>query len=161
MNIQLPQIIFQIINFSVVLGALSYLLYKPILKMLDERAQRIQEAQKAAAKTLEEQAKIEQTAKSTKQKADREAQEILAEAKTTATTQKQQMLRDAQAEAEQLLVKMKKDWQAEKAKLATEMKQDFADAVLSVSEKVIGKSIDKKTHQELIDDGIQAIVKAL
>lgn len=161
MNIQLPQIIFQIINFSVVLGALSYLLYKPILKILDERSERIQEAQKAAAKTLEEQAKIEQTTKSTKQKAERDAQDILNEAKTAATAQKQEILKGAQAEAEQMLAKMKKEWQAEKSKLASEMKQEFAEAVLTVSEKVIGKSIDKKTHQALIDDGIQAIVKSL
>lgn len=161
MNIQLPQIIFQIINFSVVLGALSYLLYKPILKMLDERAERIQEAQKAAAKTLEEQAKIEQTTKSTKQKAEREAQEILNEAKAAATAQKLEILKAAQEEAEQQLSKVKKDWQAEKAKLASEMKQDFAEAVLTVSEKVIGKSLDKKTHQALIDDGIKAIVTSL
>ena len=161
MNIQLPQIIFQIINFSVVLGALSYLLYKPILKMLDERAERIQEAQKAATEALEEKSKVEQSARAAKQKAEHAAQVILEEAKALASTQKQELLKSAQAEAEQLLVKMKKDWQAEKEKLASEMKQDFAEAVLTVSEKVIGQKLDKKAHQTLIDDGIQAIVKSL
>jgi len=38
MDIQLPQIIFQIVNFGVVVGALTYLLYKPVKKMLDERS---------------------------------------------------------------------------------------------------------------------------
>lgn len=161
MNIQLPQIIFQIINFSVVLGALSYLLYKPILKILDERSQRIQEAQRAAAKTLEQQTSMEQTAKASKQHAEKQAQEILNEAKAAAVAQKQEILKEAQAEAEQLLAKVKKDWLAEKAKLASEMKQEFAEAVITVSEKVVGKSIDKKTHQALIDDGIEAIVKSI
>ncbi len=161
MNIQLSQILFQIINFSVVLGALSYLLYKPLLKILDERSERIQEAQKAAAKTLEEQSRMEQTSKATQHKADKEAQEIIAAAKTSATAQKLELLAQARSEAEAHLEKVKKDWVTEKAKLASEMKQEFAQAVITVSEKVIARSIDVKTHQALIDDGIDAVLKSL
>ena len=41
MDIQLPQIIFQLVNFGVVFGAIVYLLYKPTQKILDERAKRV------------------------------------------------------------------------------------------------------------------------
>ena len=48
MEIDISQILFQIVNFSVVLAALTFLLYKPIFKMFLERAKRIEEGQKAA-----------------------------------------------------------------------------------------------------------------
>ena len=41
MDIQLPQIIYQLVNFGVVFGAVTYLLYKPVQKILDERSKRI------------------------------------------------------------------------------------------------------------------------
>ena len=63
MDIQLPQILFQAINFSVVMGALTFLLYKPVLKMFDERSQKISEGLKAAEAALKEKEELDQTRK--------------------------------------------------------------------------------------------------
>ena len=63
MDIQITQILFQAINFSVVLGALTFLLYKPVLKMFDERSQKIAEGQKAAEAAIQDKEKLEEARK--------------------------------------------------------------------------------------------------
>jgi F0F1-type ATP synthase membrane subunit b/b' len=54
MEINFLQILFQAINFGVVFGAITFLLYKPVMKMLDERAKKIAEGQSAAEKSIRE-----------------------------------------------------------------------------------------------------------
>lgn len=158
MDIQLPQIIFQLINFGVVVGALTYFLYRPILKILEERAQKIDQAQKAADKTLAEKEQIEAMKKKAKNDADKQASEILAEARETAEQQKKQLLAKAKEEAKAEVAKLKEQWEEEKAKMARSMQAEFTEAVMAVTEKVIGK-LDKKTHQALIDKEIKNLMK--
>ena len=60
MQINAIQIILQIVNFAVLVTVLTKFLYKPILKILEGRAQRIQEGLEAAEKSLEERAAVEE-----------------------------------------------------------------------------------------------------
>ena len=52
MEINLYQVLFQIFNFGVVMYLLNKVLYKPVLKMLDERAKKINEGMALADKNL-------------------------------------------------------------------------------------------------------------
>jgi flagellar motility protein MotE (MotC chaperone) len=61
MEIQLAQIIFQILNFGVVLAALTYFVYKPVVKLLDERKAKIAQAAKSADEIQKEKEQLEET----------------------------------------------------------------------------------------------------
>ncbi len=161
MDIQLPQILFQLVNFSVVVGALSYLLYKPVLKIFEERAKRIEAGQKAAEANLAESKKLEQLAQTVKQKAEKEAAEILEAAQQQAQTQAKKIVADAKKEGVAAVEKIKQDWEVEKTQLVKNMKAELVGAVVAASEKVIGQSLDKKAHSKLIDQEIEAIAKSL
>ena len=63
MEIHWYQLLFQIINFAVLVFILKKFLYKPILTIIDQRNKKIQDSIKAAEKTLEEKEKIEQIKK--------------------------------------------------------------------------------------------------
>jgi F-type H+-transporting ATPase subunit b len=63
LGLNLPQLIAQIVNFFVLLVILRLTLYKPILRMLDERKQKIAEgsaAEIARAEAAQAQANIQQ-----------------------------------------------------------------------------------------------------
>lgn len=160
MDIQLPQILFQLVNFGVVVGALTYFLYRPVLKILDERSQKIEQAQKAAETTLQEQSQLEITKKKAKSEAEKQAAAIIAEAKENAEKVRKQILADAKVEAKAEVAKLQEQWRSEQSKMARNMQQEFADAVLAVTEKVLGKALDKKAHQQLIDQEVKALLKA-
>ena len=161
MDIQLPQILFQIVNFSVVAGALTYLLYKPVQKIFEERADRIAQAQKAAEETLAQQSKLDEQARKIKKDAEKQAAEILEEAKQKAEARRKQMLAEAKAEADTQRSKLMDEWATEKQQMLKEMRQELVDAVIATSQKVLGEKLDKKAHSKLIDQELDAIVKTI
>jgi len=161
MDIQLSQILFYTINFGVVVGALTYFLYRPILKIFDERSERINEAQKAAEATIAEKKKLDQIKEESLQQARQEAQEIIENAKQKAKKVEKDILDQAQAKAREEAEKLHSQWTGERDQLAKEMRKQFSDSVLTVVEKVLAKSFDKKTHTKLIDNEVAAILKSL
>lgn len=161
MEIQLPQIIFQIINFGVVAGALTYFLFKPVRKVLEERAKRVEEGQIAAEKAIAEAQKLEELKKSAKQKAEREASKLLEEATQTAKAQKSRLVAEARTEALAEVEKLRLAWEEEKQADIKNMKKEFADAVIAAAEKVVGGSLDAKSQAKLIDQELSNLVKSL
>lgn len=161
MNIEPSQIIFQIINFGVVLGVLTYLLYKPVLKIFAERAKRIEEGQKAAQKAIEQQGKIEEIKQKTEAEAKKKASQVLKEATVEAESKKAVLLEEARAAALVEIEKMKKAWSSEKEQLVAKIRSEVVETVMTASEKVLGKALDAKTHSKLIDEELANVLKSL
>jgi F-type H+-transporting ATPase subunit b len=161
MDIQWTQILFQAINFSVVLGALTFLLYKPVLKMFDERSQKIAEGQKAAEAAIKEKDELEATRKKLEGDLKKEKAKVLKAAQEEAKSKAADLIAAAKKEAKSEKSKLVTAWEKEKAALLKEAKQDMADAVVAVSAKVIGQSLDSKAQQKLIDTELEAILKSL
>jgi F-type H+-transporting ATPase subunit b len=148
MDIQLSQVLFQMINFGVVFAALTYFLYKPVTKMLDERATRAAEAEKIAANAAKEREEIEELKTKVKSQADKEAVKTLDKVKEQAASLKKELTSQARDEAK-----------AEKQSALHSMEKEFSQAVFAVAEKVVGKSLDKKAHADLIDKSLKEIAK--
>ena len=159
MDIQLPQILFQVINFGVVMGALTYLLYKPIQKLMDERATRIAEGQAAAEAAVAERDNLEAQKRKLERENDKKAAELIEQATQKAQTQKQELLAKAKAEAQVEVEKLKEQWELEKAQLRQEMRQEMIEAVMTVTEKVIGQKLSDKADAKLIADELAKLAK--
>ena len=84
MEIHFDQILLQLINFGIVLFVLVKFLYKPVLKILDQRSEKIDAGLAAAEKNLEEQAKVEELKKKQLTQAEKQASKIIEEAKLEA-----------------------------------------------------------------------------
>ncbi|MBU1033480.1 ATP synthase F0 subunit B [Patescibacteria group bacterium] len=161
MDIQLNQIIFQMINFGVVLGVLTYFIYKPVLKLLNDRRERVASAATAAAEMMQEKEELERQRESILLKASQEAKKIedgmrkesREQAKLALEQSKQEIVvREAKFSSE--LAKMKKQ---EIASMQDEIKK----AALLMAEKVLNESIDAKKHQKLLDEQITKIIEKL
>jgi len=161
MEIQLTSILFQAVNFSVVLGALIYLLYKPILKLFEERSQRIAEGQKAAEEAIKGRERISVLEKTTKRKLETEAAKLIERAVDEAEREKQRILDEAHEKGETELNKLKAKWLVEKEQLKKKFHQDMIDAVIKVSRKIIGDNLDLKKQQQLIDQELERILKEI
>lgn len=161
MEIHLDQIIFQIINFGVVFGALTFLMYKPVLKALKQRADKIEESQKAADEIISEKAQLDQTQQKTIADARKQANKIIEDAKSQAEAKKTELLKKAKADVADYLETEKGKWQVEKQQKLASIEKDVTDAVFAISGKVINKSLTKKDHEKLVDDSIKEIVAAL
>lgn len=159
MDIQITQILFQIINFSVVLGALTFLLYKPVIKIFDERALRIEEGQKAAELAIKTKDELDKEKKKAENEHKKERAKIINDAQDEAKQRAQEIISTARKETKAEQEKLLDGWKEEKAQLLKEAKAEMTDAIIAISAKVIGKSLDSKAQQKLIDEEISLIIK--
>lgn len=161
MDINIVQILFQLINFSVVVGAVSYLLYKPVLKILEERTSRIEEAQKAARETLEEKERINKLEKAVIKAADKKAAEIVDAARQTAKETEAAAVLKAKSQANKEIEKARLGWESEKSQLMQEIQSEYVASVVAAAGKVLAADLDSKKHSALIDSQLTDLLKKI
>ena len=151
LGINLQLLIAQIINFLLLLGLLYMFAYKPILKMFDERANRIKESMDMTESVKQQAANAEEDARKRIEEAGKEGQEVIARAIKTGEEIKQKAEQDAKPEAEALIARARNEIQQERDEAITELRKEFTDLTISAAEKVIEQELDKEAHRQLID----------
>jgi len=148
-NVQL--LVAQIINFLILLGLLYLFAYKPILRMFDERANRIKESMDLTESVKEQAANAEEDTKKQMEKASREGQEVIARAIKSGEEIRQKAEQDAKPEAEALVTRARQEIQQERDEAITELRKEFTDLTITAAEKIIEQELDKEAHRKLID----------
>ena len=141
----------QIINFIILLVILYFFAYKPVLKMLDERSRKIKDSMEEVQKVKEQAAQTEEEFKKKIEAASKEGQEVISKAMRTGEEARKRAEEEAKQEAQGLVEKARVEIQRERAEAIGELRQEFADLTIVAAEKVIGKSLDKETHRQIID----------
>jgi len=141
----------QIVNFIILLVILYLFAYKPVLKMLDERARKIKESMDEVQKVKNQATHSEEEFKKKIDAAGKEGQEVIARAMRTGEEARQRAQVEAKQEAQVLVEKARVEIQRERDETITELRQEFADLAVVAAEKVIGKSLDKEAHRQMID----------
>lgn len=154
LGINLPQLIAQILNFIVLLVILRLVLYKPILGMLEERKQKIAEGLNAAdiarAEAASAQANIQEQLSTARQ----QGQEIVANAQNIATRIQEESREQSARDREQALQRAQAEIGLERDRAISQLRGEFADLTVGAAEKVINQSLDRQSHQRIIDEAL-------
>src|SRR3972149_3758225 len=100
MEIKWYQLLFQIINFGILVFLLNRFLYRPIIKIIELRNKKIADSIKAAEDTLKEKSTIEALKKLAEAAAEKRAGEIVEKAQKRATVQAKEIVALAREEAD-------------------------------------------------------------
>ena len=161
LGVNLPLLVAFIINFIVLFVMLRIFLYKPVLKMLDERSKRAKEGMELAEATKKEyeQAKIE--VQKQIEKGRQEAQTIIAQAMQVGERLKEESRQEATKQAQTIVDRTRTELEAERDKIVGDLRREFVDIAISAAEKVIKETLDKEKHRKLIEVTLQesAILK--
>ncbi len=141
----------QIVNFIILLLILYFFAYKPVMKMLDERSRKIKDSMDEVQKVKDQAAQTEEEFKKKIEAASKEGQEVIARAMRTGEEARQRAQLEAKQEAQVLVEKARVEIQRERDETIGELRQEFADLTVVAAEKVIGKSLDKEAHRQIID----------
>ena len=145
----------QVVNFFILLFILKKLLYKPILKVLDERKKRIEDSLKNAQEIERRLAETEVQAERILAKALAQGQKILDQTNQAAA----QILEGANKTAEQILLKAVDDGkrivEVQKEILMRQIRENVGSLVTLIVEKVTGKRITKKDQVEMIEKEVK------
>lgn len=144
-------LITQIVTFIILLVILRFVAYKPLMRMLDERSNRIKESMDQAETVKEQAAHAEEAVKKQLEEAGREGQERVARATKAGEEVKQKAQEEAKQEAEALINRARTEIQRERDDAISEVRRQFADLTILAAGKVIDRTLDKKEHKELID----------
>lgn len=151
LGINVSTLIAQLVSFLVLFGLLYFFAYKPILRMFDERSQRIKDSVEQAERVKEEAAAAEEENRKKLEAAAKEGQEAIARAMRAGDEARQRAQEEAKVEASGLVEKARQEIQRERDEVVSEIRQEFADLTVAAAEKVIEKSLDKEAHRELIE----------
>lgn len=138
-GIDIKLIIVQIINFVVLLAALSYFLYKPVLKLLNDREEMIKQGIKDAEVAAVAKASALEEKQAVLTQAQKEAQQIDARAKAFAKETEEEIVNAAHAKASDVL----KDAEAKSALLKEqalkESEAEIAKMAILTAEKILAE----------------------
>ena len=151
LGISLPLLLAQIVNFLVLLGLLYLVAYKPVLRILDQRVNKVKESLEQTEAIGQQAARTDEEFKKRLEAAAREGQELSARAIKTGEQAKQKIYEEAQKEAQAMIEKAQVEIQRERNEVVDELRREFSDLTITAAGKIIERSLDRTEHQELID----------
>ncbi len=154
LGFNLPGLIAQLINFGLLLLILRLFLYRPLMRVLDERKRRIQEGLDRAEQAAEQAQASEGEARRLTEEAREEAREIVARSQETAQRLREELEQRARAESEQIVSSARQEIERERDQVIESLRGEFADLTIQAAERVIGQALDRDAHQRLIDEVI-------
>jgi len=148
-------VITQMFNFVILLVILKFLLYKPLLKVMQDREKRISDGLDNADKADRMLAESEQTRLETIKAAKMESHGILDNARKSAEDARTNMLREAEEEAAKIVQSGRNVLDLERNKAAQELKVQAVDLIIQTAEKVLREKIDPLRDQKLIEENLK------
>jgi len=139
------------VAFVILFFVLRTVLYKPMLRILDERSKRIRESLEQAEAVKEQSMHAEEEVKKQIQEASLQGQELIARASQNGEEIRRKAQEQAKLDAEGLIARARQEIKTERDEAIDEIRREFADLTVLAAGKVIGRSLDKESHKELID----------
>ena len=155
LGINLSGLLTHLISFVVLVGALTYLLYKPVIRVLDQRSERIRESLEASQRAQEEAAQSREEMQGQLVAARAEGQQMIAQAREVADRFREEELARAREEITAERRRAEANIQRERDAAIEELRREFAGLAVVAAERVIRRSLDDSDHGVLIEQVLE------
>ncbi|MCH7951868.1 F0F1 ATP synthase subunit B [Patescibacteria group bacterium] len=159
MNINFFQILFQVVNFTILIFLLRKYLYRPILKILEQRAKKIHDGLEAAEKSIEEREKIEKQKKKVLVEAEKNANQILEGARIRAQKLEKDLAEKAHIQEQKRAKRAQEQAQAQRRQMEKDLQRKFTETVINTTEALLNDSLGPKEQKAILDRQIQQLKK--
>lgn len=146
--------LFALINMIIVFVVLKKFLFKPVMKIIDDRQKEIDDLYADASAAKAEAQAIQETYTAKLSAAHAESERILSAATRQAQQQEEEILRQAQAQAARTLDRAQEQIALEKKQAMHELKGQVSGIAVDIASAVLGEDVDQKKHSKLIDSFI-------
>jgi len=149
--------VIQIINALLLFGALTFILFKPVTKLLNKRTEGIQSSIDEAEVKLSEADKLKAEYEEQLRDIKNERNAIIGKATERAEIEGNKIVAAARENAEEILEKAKLQIEGDKQRMLEEVKTEISSLVIAVASKVIEKELDEISHQNMIQQFIDEV----
>lgn len=157
MQISLFGVIAQVINFFIMLFILQKLLYKPVVKAMDERQISIQKSQKEADEKMENAKELISEYKDKMAVVEEEKSSIISQARIEAKEKKQSLLDDYQKEADRKRASYLKEIEDEKANFIDNLRKTMGQSAVKIASHILGMVSSRDLEDEVFNAFIKEI----
>jgi len=131
----------QMINFFLLILILNKILYKPILKILEEREQRIEGQQQQAKKTIEDSLVILTDYNKKLYDAKIDAMNTKNAARNEASEQANGIIDDSRRKAEEIITRMQQEMASEMAQAKRELDPELSVMASTIAQQILGRKV--------------------
>ena len=144
-------VVFTLINLVILFLLLRHFLFKPVTKIMDERAQAARQGLEEADAMKEEAARMNADYEAQLADAREQAASLVAQAKERAGREYETILAQAQADAEQLRASTRTQLEAEREAMLRGARDEVAQLALLAAAKVSQQSMDEAGDLALVN----------
>lgn len=143
-------LVFQIVNFLILLVILKVIAYKPIIAMLERRRKTIEESLQKAKEIEDTHLMLQEKTQAILQKAKTQADKVVNQAKEVGESVKKELIEQSKRQQEQIMEQAKGQIALEKEAMIHEAKKELGYVVMAAASRVIEANIDTKRNEKLV-----------
>jgi len=147
--------IWTIVCFGIAYFILKRYAFGEIQQRIDERRDRIRQSLEDADSARDEARRLLEEHRALIGQARGQAEDILAEARRVADSQRQRVKDETEADRQRRLEETRRQIEAETHRALEQIRAEVADLTLVATAKVTGKVLDDADHRRLIEDAIR------
>lgn len=148
---------FTLANTITVFIVLSKYLFKPVLKIIADRQQEIDDMYAQAGQDKEQAAQLRTEYEDKLAAAQQTSERMVKEAVARGQSREEEILRHANQEAAAILDKAAADIAQEKKKAINDAKDEISDMAMAIAEKVVGRTLNADDQVQLVDSFIDEL----
>jgi len=145
------------VTFLTLVFILTKFVWKPILHGINNREDKIREDLARAEKSQMEAEKTRQKYETQLAEAQRTIQDMITQARQEGEKARAELLASAKSESEKIVEKGRRDLEGETDKLRVKLRTEVAELSLSVAEKILNRSVDKKMQEDIFQDSLKSV----
>ncbi|MFP4015939.1 MAG: F0F1 ATP synthase subunit B [Halanaerobiales bacterium] len=148
-------VVWNIINFLVLLFLLIKYLYKPVTEMIDKRAEKIQNDINSAEEEKKEAMALKKKYEQEISQARSKAQEIIDEAEQRAKGKAEDIVAEAKKDALRIRERNEKEIARAKEEALNQLRKEVASISLMAAAKFMQEKLEGKQHEKLMEEYIK------
>jgi F-type H+-transporting ATPase subunit b len=152
-------IVWTMVTFICLAAILGKYAWKPLLKMLKEREDKIRTALEEAERARTETAEMLKQNEKNLARAEEEYQKIVREGKALAEKLKEEIVIKAKQQAQQEIRQASEEIQRSVDAAKLQLRTEIADLAIKATEKILDETLDGNKQKKLIDSVINQLPK--
>lgn len=149
--------LFTLANTLAIFFVAKKFLYKPVMKMIQDRQKEIDDLYEAAGQAKDSAAALESEYQQKLSVAAQTGERMVKEAVSRGQHREEEIIRQANLEADAIRRKAAADIEQEKKKAINDAKDEISEMAMAIAEKVVGRSLNEADHADLVDQFINEL----
>ncbi|MBR5741760.1 MAG: ATP synthase F0 subunit B [Firmicutes bacterium] len=152
LNIDFVQVLLHLLNFVILAGGLTLILWKPVKKFTDERRAYYEGLEEKNRTLLEESAKLKEESERKREELDEEMARLRTQIEQETADTARATVETAKQEAARILAKAEADAEKRKEQILESAQAEISELVIGAAQKLLEDTATPERTRELYDE---------